>query len=98
VAEDKTEEMLLRPIINASAPGTLAALGLAVLQVTGVRSLAVRLILGSGSLMFTICAFTFFFYSIYPARRLLWSLTALTFLIGLVFSLLSVCTLIFFVD
>jgi hypothetical protein len=98
MSEDKTEEFLLRPIINASYPATLAALGLAVLQVTGVRSLEIRLILGSGSLMFTICAFTFFFYSIYPKRRLLWSVTAITYIIGLIFTLLSVLSLVFFVE
>jgi hypothetical protein len=98
VPEEEVEQILLRPIINASYPATLAALSLAVLQVTGVPTLAVRLILGSGALMFTICAFTFFFYSIYPTRRLLWTATAITYIIGLVFTLLSVLSLILFVD
>ena len=97
MAESESEQMLLRPIINASYPATLAALSLAVLQVTGVVSLVVRLILGLGALFFTVCAFTFFFYSIYPARRLLWTATAITYIIGLFFTLLSVLSLIFLV-
>jgi len=98
MAEDESEQMLLRPIVNASYPATLAALSLAVLQVTGVRALHVRLVLGSGALMFTICAFAFFFHSIYIKNRLLWIVTALTYIIGLVFTLLSVLSLIFLVD
>ena len=96
MTNDDSEERLLRPIINACYPATLAALSLAVLQVTGIPILIIRLILGLGALFFTVCAFTFFFYSIYSTRRLLWSATALTFLIGLVFTLLSVLSLIFF--
>lgn len=98
MAEDESEQMLLRPIINASYPATLAALSLAVLQITGARSIVVRLILGSGALMFTVCAFAFFFHSIYMKNRQLWVVTALTYVIGLVFTLLSVLSLIFFVD
>ena len=97
MSEDKAEELRLRPIVNASYPATLAALSLAVIEITGVSGVS-RYILGSGALTFTICAFTFFFYSIYPTRRYLWSATAMIFIIGLVFTLLAVLSLLFFVS
>jgi len=101
MTEDKTEDFRLRPIINASYPATLAALSLAVIEITGVIGIS-RYILGSGALTFTICAFTFFFYSIYPKHSVraqyLWSLTAILFIIGLVFTLLAVLLLLFFVS
>jgi len=93
MVEDIAERRRLRPIINASYPATLAALSLAVLQVTRPAGL-LRVILGSGALMFTICAFAFFFYSIYPTRRRLWSATAFTFILGLALTLLSVLLLL----
>ncbi|MEM4246338.1 MAG: hypothetical protein QW390_03480 [Candidatus Bathyarchaeia archaeon] len=94
MAEESEERQFLRPIINASYPATLAALSLAVLQIAGQTGPR-RIVLGSGALMFTICAFTFFFYSIYPTRRAWWTATAVTFIIGLAFTLVSVLTLIF---
>lgn len=84
------EEKFIKPIINASYPGTLAALSLAVLQVGGINSaLALRLVLLTAALSFLLSAFFIFFYSIYPARKKLWTLTAITFLLGLCCSILA---------
>ena len=88
------EERFIKPIVNASYPGTLAALSLTVLQVTGITgrlppfSLKITLLLGSAS--FLLSAFSIFFYSIYPTRRKLWTRTAVTFLVGLFCSVLAV--------
>lgn len=93
------EERFIKPIVNASYPGTLAALSLTVLQVTGITgtappfSLKVTLLLGSAS--FLLSAFSIFFYSIYPTRRKLWTSTAVTFLVGLLCSVLAVFLLFF---
>ena len=92
------EEKFIKPIINASYPGTLAALTLAVLQVTGIEreaSLELVIVLLVGSLMFLFSAFFIFFYSIYPTRRKLWTGTAMTFLLGLFWLILSVFLLLF---
>jgi hypothetical protein len=91
------EERFIKPIVNASYPGTLAALSLTVLQVTGISggpppySLKITLLLGSTS--FLLSAFSIFFYSIYPTRRKLWTSTAVTFLVGLLCSVLAVLLL-----
>ena len=88
---EEFEEKFIKPIVNASYPGTLAALSLTVLQVTGERtpfSLKITLLLGAT--MFLLSAFSIFFYSIYPTRKKLWTATAVTFLIGLFCSIVSV--------
>jgi hypothetical protein len=91
------EERFIKPIVNASYPGTLAALSLTVLQVTGITgtpppfSLKMTLLVGSAS--FLLSAFSIFFYSIYPTRRKLWTSTAVTFLVGLLCSVLAVLLL-----
>jgi len=91
---EEFEERFIKPIVNASYPGTLAALSLAVLQVTGTNgqpapvSLKVTLLLGAAT--FLLSAFSIFFYSIYPTRKKLWMATAFTFLIGLFCSIVSV--------
>jgi hypothetical protein len=88
------EERFIKPIVNASYPGTLAALSLTVLQVTGLGgkptpfSLRFTLLLGAAT--FLLSAFSIFFYSIYPTRKKLWTATAFTFLIGLFCSIFSV--------
>jgi len=88
------EEKFIKPIVNASYPGTLAALSLTVLQVTGLSgvptpfSLRIALLLGAAA--FLLSAFSIFFYSIYPTRKKLWTATAITFLIGLFCSIVSV--------
>jgi len=94
---EEFEERFIKPIVNASYPGTLAALSLAVLQVTAVSgqptpfSLKITLLLGATA--FLLSAFSIFFYSIYPTRKRLWTSTAMTFLIGLFCSIISVLLL-----
>jgi len=91
---EEFEEKFIKPIVNASYPGTLAALSLTVLQVTGMSgvpaplSLKITLLLGAAS--FLLSAFSIFFYSIYPTRKKLWTSTAVTFLVGLLCSIISV--------
>ncbi len=92
---EEFEKKFIKPIINASYPGTLAGLSLATLQVSGKGvppDLKLALLLGA--LMFLLSAFFIFFYSIYPTRKKLWTGTALTFLLGLFCSILSVFLLL----
>lgn len=92
---EEFEKKFIRPIINASYPGTLAALSLAVLQFGGRESpVALRFILSLGAMMFLLSAFFIFFYSIYPTRKKLWTGTAITFLLGLFLLILSVFLLL----
>lgn len=94
---EEFEERFIKPIVNASYPGTLAALSLAVLQISGTGvPLALKLVLLLGSMMFLLSAFFIFFYSIYPARKKLWTGTAITFLLGLFCSLVSAFMLFLF--
>jgi hypothetical protein len=91
------EEKFIKPIINASYPGTLAALSLAVLQVTGQQSpLTLKFTLLIGSTSFLLSAFSIFFYSIYPTRKKLWTTTAVMFLVGL-FCLIASVLLLFII-
>jgi vacuolar-type H+-ATPase subunit I/STV1 len=80
---EEFEEKFVKPIVNASYPGTLAGLMLAVLQITTSLRLALKMTLLLGSLSFTLSAFFIFFYTIYPTRKRLWTLTAIAFLFGL---------------
>ena len=92
------EEKFIKPIINASYPGTLAALSLTVGQITeqvpweemDANARALKIVLLIGAMMFLFSAFFIFFYSIYPTRKKLWTGTAITFLFGLFCSILSV--------
>jgi hypothetical protein len=85
---DDFEEKFIKPIINASYPGTLAGLALAVLTI-GVMPWFLRVILTTAALSFLLSAFFIFFYSIYPARKRLWTLAAIAFLLGLSCSILA---------
>jgi len=91
---EEAEERLLKPIINACYPGTLTALSLAVLQVTGRENLILRFTLSFNALLFLFSTFFIFFYSIYSWKRWLWTCTAITFLLGLFGSLIAVIMLI----
>ncbi len=94
---DDFEEKFIKPIINASYPGTLAALSLAVLQVTGKQlPLILKFTLLIGATAFLLSAFSVFFYSIYPTRKKLWTITALMFLVGL-FCLIASVLLLFII-
>jgi hypothetical protein len=94
---EELEEKFIKPIINASYPGTLAALSLAVLQVTGISGestpFALKFTLLVGSATFLFSAFAIFFYSIYPTRKKLWTTAAMMFLIGLLSLITSVLML-----
>jgi hypothetical protein len=90
-------EKLIRPIRNASAPGTLAALCLAALRVSGDLPYALKLGLLMGAILFLLSAFFIFFYSIYPTKRILWTCTALTFLAGLLSLIVSALSMLFIV-
>lgn len=95
VVTEELEGKFIKPIINASYPGTLAALSLAVLGVSG-RGIPITLkfALSSGAMMFLLSSFFIFFYTIYPTRKKLWTGTAVTFLLGLFSSILSVFLLL----
>jgi len=98
---EEFEQKFIKPIVNASYPGTLAALSLAVLQVTGIRSEqalsglgnALKFTLLFGSTAFLFSAFSIFFYSIYPTRKGLWTSAAVMFLVGLICLVTSVLLL-----
>ena len=94
---DEFEEKFIKPIINASYPGTLAALSLTVLQITGMGTPSVlRYTLLLAAITFLLSAFSIFFYSIYPTRKKLWTTAAVMFLVGL-FCLITSVLLLFVV-
>jgi hypothetical protein len=94
---DEFEEKFIKPIINASYPGTLAALSLTVLQITGMGTPSVlRYTLLLAAITFLSSAFSIFFYSIYPTRKKLWTTAAVMFLVGL-FCLITSVLLLFVV-
>ena len=88
-------ERLIRPIRNASAPGTLAALCVAALRVSGDLPYALKYGLLTGAIMFLLSAFFVFFYSIYPTRKRFWTVTAVTFLLGLLSLVSSAVAMLF---
>jgi hypothetical protein len=94
---EEFEEKFIKPIVNASYPGTLAALSLAVLQVTGLHGeetpFALKSTLLVGAVAFLLSAFSIFFYSIYPTRKKLWTSAAVMFLVGLFCLIASVLQL-----
>ena len=92
---EEFENRFIRPIINASYPGTLAALNLTVLQVTDPgASILIKMLIALGSVTFLISSYSIFFYSIYPTRTKLWISTAVSFLAGLTFSLIAVIAIL----
>ena len=94
---DEFEDKFIKPIINASYPGTLAALSLTVLQITGMGTPSVlRYTLLLAAITFLSSAFSIFFYSIYPTRKKLWTTAAVMFLVGL-FCLITSVLLLFVV-
>ena len=91
---DEYEKRYVEPIVNASRPGTLAGLSLTVLRISAEDPLILRIILTFGAIMFLLSSFFIFFYSVYPTRRILWTGTAITFLMGLFCSILSSVTML----
>ncbi len=89
------DKRFIDPIINASRPGTLAGLSLSVLKISSEQDPdIIKYSLGLGAVMFLLSAFFIFFYTLYPMLRRLWTFTALTFLAGLVTSIISSILLI----
>jgi hypothetical protein len=97
VTMEEFEEKFIKPIVNASYPGTLAALSLTVLQITGLHGAQAPFILKFtlllGAVTFLLSAFSIFFYSIYPTRKKLWTTAAIMFLVGLFCLVISVLLL-----
>ena len=92
---EEFEKKYIKPIVNASYPGTLAALNLTVLQVTDPGApFAIRMVIALGSIMFLLSAFSIFFYSIYPTKKKLWTSAGTSFLLGLVCSLIAVIVIL----
>jgi len=92
---EEFERRFIKPIVNASYPGTLAALNLTVLQVTGPDApTTIKMLIALGSVTFLISAFTIFFYTLYPTKKKLWTTTALSFLAGLSCSLIAVIAIL----
>jgi len=89
------EEKFIKPIINACYPGTLAGLVLAVFQITTNYPTYLKVDLLNGALAFTLSALFMFFYTIYPARKGLWTLAAVTFIFGLLAAILASVMLFF---
>ena len=84
------EEKFIKPISYATFPGILAGLSLAGLSMTNATLVPyVKIFLLTGALAFTISAFFVFFHHIYPARKELWTLSATSFLAGLLSSVLA---------
>lgn len=80
---------LVEPINNATRPGTLASLSIAILKFSSDDPFIFRLMLIAGAIMFLLSSFFIFFATLYPTRGKLWTLTASTFLIGLFCSITS---------
>ncbi|HKZ94649.1 MAG TPA: hypothetical protein VJ249_08740 [Candidatus Bathyarchaeia archaeon] len=87
-------EKFIRPIRNASAPGTLAALSLAALRLGIDYTITLKLGLTLAAIMFLISALFIFFYSLYPTWRKLWTGTAISFLLGLLSLVISTVALL----
>ncbi|HUI23053.1 MAG TPA: hypothetical protein VLY82_01520 [Nitrososphaerales archaeon] len=90
-ASGEFREKFIQPIINACWPGTLAGLAIAGLALGPTRLL--RLSLALSAIGYLTSSFAVFFYTIYPSKRRLWSLAALSFLFALTASLFSVVAL-----
>ncbi len=98
---DELEEKFIKPIVNSSFPATLAGLDLAVLQFSANPGPALSITFLLGATGFLLSSFSIFSYTIYPTRKKLWTSSALTFLVGLLCSVLAVFILlvrVFFVN
>jgi hypothetical protein len=80
-------ESFVEPIINAARPGTLATLSMTVLKFSSNDPWILQVLLSIGAIMFLLSSFFIFFYTIYSKRRILWTGTAVTFLLGLLCSI-----------
>lgn len=97
MTEKKSEDVQerLKPMINACYPGTLSALNLAVLQIIGKEGHPIlRMLFSVSALLFLLSTFFVFFYTIYNWKKRLWTVTAITFVLGLCGSLIAAVWLI----
>jgi len=94
----ESEQRFIQPIIEASYPATLSGLDLTVLTISGFGGrpipLPLSLALLFGAATFLLSAFAIFAHSLYPTRRSIWMLTAVTYLLGLVASIVAVVVLL----
>ena len=91
---DEFEEKFIKPIVNASYPATLAGLDLAVLQFSASPGKVLSLTFLLGGTAFMLAAFSIFSYTIYPTRKKLWTSSALSFILGLLFSVIAILVLV----
>jgi hypothetical protein len=77
-------EKFVEPIANAVRPGTLAALSMTILKFSETDPLAFRMLLSVGAILFLISSLLIFFYTLYPQRKILWTFTAVAFMMGLI--------------
>ena len=91
---DELEEKFIKPIVNSAYPATLAGLDLAVLQFSSTPGYVLSLTFLIGAAGFLLSAFSIFSYTIYPTRKKLWTSSAITFLTGLLCSVIAVFLLI----
>jgi hypothetical protein len=91
---NRVDSGFVEPMLNASRPGTLAGLSMTVLKVSQNDPLILRLTLLIGIIMFLLSSLFIFFYTLYPTRKNLWTVTAVTFLVGLCSSIISSIILI----
>jgi hypothetical protein len=86
---NRVRSSLVEPINNATRPGTLASLSIAILKFSSDDPFIFQLMLVAGAIMFLLSSFFIFFATLYPTKGKLWTLTASTFLIGLCCSITS---------
>ena len=91
---EEFEEKFIKPIVNSAYPATLAGLDLAVLQFSSTPGYTLSLTFLIGAAGFLLSSFSIFSYTIYPTRKKLWTSSALTFLTGLLCSVIAVFLLI----
>jgi len=91
------EQRFIKPITNASYPATLAALSLTIYRVTLMgasppQSLKTVLLVAAAT--FLLASLSLFFYTLYPTRGKLWTVTAVCYLLGLLALMASVVILL----
>ena len=91
---DEELEKFTKPILNASYPGTMAALSLAALQFGSANPITHFTIILS-AIGYLVTSFSIFFYTLYPTNIFFRLTAAISFLISLAFSLFAVLSLIF---
>lgn len=96
---DDFEERFIKPIVSASYPATLAGLSLTALVVSKVgypdSPIALQFFLVMATFVLLISAVCSFFFRIYQKRKVLWTISALMYLTGLICIIVSVIILLF---